>query len=82
VRGEGPAYHPLPQLSQARGWWSDGEEGEWLKQVRREVLDAFGKAERVKKSPPEEMFNGVYAELTPQLERQREEMKRHLEEYG
>uniref|UniRef100_A0AC34Q6G2 2-oxoisovalerate dehydrogenase subunit alpha n=1 Tax=Panagrolaimus sp. JU765 TaxID=591449 RepID=A0AC34Q6G2_9BILA len=65
-----------------KGWWSAEDDKAWISEVRKNVLKAFNEAEKVKKLPPEELFNDVYAELTPNLKRQKEELKRHLEKYG
>jgi len=64
------------------GWWSEDEEKDWIGQSRKDVLKAFNAAEKVHKSHPHEMFEGVYAELPEHLRRQQSEMDKHLEEYG
>lgn len=65
-----------------KGWWTDEDDKVWVNEVRKNVLKAFGDAEKVKKLPPMELFNDVYAEETLQIKRQREEMKDHLQKYG
>ncbi len=51
-------------------------------QARKDVLREFAAAEKVKKLPPQELFNDVYAEMPEHLQRQMKEMDRHLEKYG
>ena len=46
-----------------------------------QVLEAFAKAEKVKKPNPEEVFHDVYAELPKHLQQQLADMKAHLKQY-
>jgi len=46
--------------------------------MRTQVLSALSKAEVEAKPSIEELFNDVYAELTPNLKEQREELRQHL----
>lgn len=64
-----------------RGWWTDDEDKKYLTQVRKEILDAFAKAEKKKKPPVDLMFTDVYAELPPVLSEQMKEMKAHVKKY-
>lgn len=45
------------------------------------MLEAFGKAEKHKKPKPTELFYDVYKEVPKHLERQMDEMKKHVAEY-
>lgn len=65
-----------------KGWWSSEDDKAWVAEVRKNVLKAFSEAEKVKKLPPEELFNDVYAELPKNLQQQRQELKEHLKKYG
>jgi len=47
----------------ARGWWSAEEEEELKTRLKVEVLDAFKKAEKIKRHRLEEMFGDVYDEM-------------------
>ena len=46
-----------------------------------QVLEAFNRAEKLKKPKPTEMFFDVYKELPKHLEKQMNEMKKHATEY-
>lgn len=43
---------------EATGIWDAEKDAEWKKQTRKEVLHAFGEAEKLRKPPVSEMFNG------------------------
>ncbi|KAL3316315.1 hypothetical protein Ciccas_005041 [Cichlidogyrus casuarinus] len=63
-------------------WWTPDQEKELTKAKRKEILDAFNRAEATKKPNPLHMFSDVYQDLTPRLRRQMEETKSHLAKYG
>lgn len=63
------------------GHWSEDLEREARDKIRKEVLREFGEAEREKKPPLREAFEGVYDELTEEAEAQMKELKRILETY-
>ncbi|CAD5214670.1 unnamed protein product [Bursaphelenchus okinawaensis] len=65
-----------------KGWWSEEKDQEYLKQVRKDVLKSFAAAEKVKKPPIDVMFSDVYKEVPKHLQKQHEELKQHLAEYG
>ncbi|KAK2848313.1 hypothetical protein Q7C36_009995 [Tachysurus vachellii] len=76
--------HPISRLRHymtARGWWGEDEERAWRKQSRKLVMEALEKAERRLKPNPELIFTDVYKDLTPQLDKQKESMVRHLQQY-
>lgn len=62
--------------------WNDEREQTHRQEVREQVIAALNVAERVKKLPVTSMFEDVYAEMPANLERQRRELKEHLEEHG
>ncbi|KAL2115998.1 hypothetical protein VTJ04DRAFT_10253 [Mycothermus thermophilus] len=71
----------LRKWMEAKGIWDDAKEKEARESIRREVLKAFTEAEREKKPPIRAMFEDVYEELTPDLERQMKELREQLERY-
>ncbi|TST73068.1 2-oxoisovalerate dehydrogenase subunit alpha, mitochondrial [Bagarius yarrelli] len=76
--------HPISRLRHymtARGWWGEDEERTWRKQSRKLVMEAFEKAERRLKPNLEFIFTDVYDDLTPDLIKQREAMRRHVQQY-
>lgn len=76
--------HPISRLRHymtARGWWSEDDERSWRKQSRKMVMEAFEKAERRLKPNPDLLFTDVYEEMTPGLNKQRESMWRHVQQY-
>ncbi|XP_075956391.1 2-oxoisovalerate dehydrogenase subunit alpha, mitochondrial [Anarhichas minor] len=76
--------HPISRLRHymtARSWWSEDDERSWRKQSRKMVMEAFEKAEKRLKPSPELMFTDVYQEMTPNLNKQRDSMWRHLQQY-
>jgi 2-oxoisovalerate dehydrogenase E1 component alpha subunit len=44
-------------------------------------MDAFARAEAMKKPSPDLMFTDVYKEFTPHLQKQYEQMRRHVQQY-
>ncbi|XP_013400822.1 2-oxoisovalerate dehydrogenase subunit alpha, mitochondrial-like isoform X2 [Lingula anatina] len=76
--------HPISRLRYYmvnKGWWNDDMEKEWMKESRKQVMEAFQKAEKKKKPNPELMFSDVYDEVPLHLKRQMEEMKGHVSKY-
>ncbi|PRP87503.1 3-methyl-2-oxobutanoate dehydrogenase [Planoprotostelium fungivorum] len=65
----------------SKGWWSEEMETTSRTEARKEVLSALKRAEAQKKPSPDECFNDVYDELTPQLIQQRQEMREHVKKY-
>lgn len=66
---------------EAKEWWSSDEELAFRTQVRKDILKAFSKAEREKKPPIGDIFSDVFAEPTPELKEQSEQLKEILEKY-
>uniref|UniRef100_A0A8D3E8L2 2-oxoisovalerate dehydrogenase subunit alpha n=1 Tax=Scophthalmus maximus TaxID=52904 RepID=A0A8D3E8L2_SCOMX len=76
--------HPISRLRHymtARSWWSEDDERSWRKQSRKMVMEAFEKAEKRLKPSPELLFTDVYQEMTPNLDKQRQSMWRHVQQY-
>lgn len=76
--------HPISRLRHymtARSWWSEEDERSWRKQSRKMVMEAFEKAEKRQKPMIELLFSDVYEEMTPNLNKQKEAMLRHLQQY-
>nr|CAD2193273.1 unnamed protein product [Meloidogyne enterolobii] len=67
---------------ESKGWWNMEMDKQWLSKIKSEVLESFNKAEKVKKLPPDELFNDVYAEIPEALKKQKTELLNHLEKYG
>ncbi|GAV03032.1 hypothetical protein RvY_13520 [Ramazzottius varieornatus] len=57
-----------------KGYWNDEKETQWKDQAKKQVMQAFQRAEHKKKPSPEELFNDVYDELPWHLQKQRKEM--------
>ncbi|PLN77270.1 branched chain alpha-keto acid dehydrogenase complex, alpha subunit [Aspergillus taichungensis] len=64
-----------------QGLWNEDLERETRDKMRKDVLKAFGEAEREKKPPIREAFTDVYEEITEEAEAQMKELKRILETY-
>lgn len=71
----------LRKYLEKRGLWSDDKETEARTRIRKEVLKAFGDAEKEKKPALRSMFTDVYEELTPELKEQMVELKDIIERY-
>lgn len=68
----------LRRFLQDRGWWSDVEEAELKKQQRSEVLASLERADKQRKAPITDLFTDVYAEMTPNLQEQMNQLQQHL----
>jgi len=71
----------LRKWMEARGCWDEAREKEARDGLRREILAGFAAAEREKKPPVRSMFEDVYEEMTPDLQRQMAELRGMLERY-
>ncbi|KZO90926.1 hypothetical protein CALVIDRAFT_568605 [Calocera viscosa TUFC12733] len=74
--------NPLLRLGnylESQGWWSAVEEQALCTQQRKDVMDAFQRAERRKKSQLGEMMKDVWCGETA---KQREELRSLLGKYG
>lgn len=69
---------PIPRLQkQLREWglWDDEQESACLTEVDATVSSAIAAMEAMPPTPPEQMFEHIYKEMTPQLARQQEELR-------
>lgn len=66
---------------QSEGMWDEGMEKETREEIRRNVLKAFGEAEREVKPPLRELFTDVYQDVTEEGRRQMQELGRLLDAY-
>nr|ACO14573.1 2-oxoisovalerate dehydrogenase subunit alpha, mitochondrial precursor [Caligus clemensi] len=76
--------HPITRFSlylKDKGLWNDDMEKEWRKDARKQVLEAFAKAEKELKPAIKEMFSDVYDEIPQHLQSQMKEMESHIELY-
>jgi 2-oxoisovalerate dehydrogenase E1 component alpha subunit len=76
--------NPLTRLRkwmEAKGIWDETKEKEARDRSRKEVLQAFSEAEKQKKPAMRAMFEDIYAELTPDLKAQMQELRDVMERY-
>lgn len=64
-----------------KGWWSEEEESQQQESLRREVLDTMKRAEKRASPPLESLVSDVYADVTPELQRQFDQLKKHIRRY-
>jgi len=64
-----------------KGIWDEDKEKEARASIRKEVLQEFSAAEKLKKPPLRAMFEDVYEEITPEGMAQMKELKRLIEKY-
>ncbi|WP_447553103.1 thiamine pyrophosphate-dependent dehydrogenase E1 component subunit alpha [Vreelandella sp. EE22] len=62
-------------------WWSEEEQADEEESLRREVLETMKRAEKRACVPLESLISDVYADITPELQRQLDELKRHIRRY-
>lgn len=71
----------LRKYLEKKGIWDEDKEKECRARIRKEVLKAFAEAEKEKKPPLRSMFEDVYEEITPETQRQMEELRSVIERY-
>jgi len=71
----------LRKWMEKKGIWNEDMEKEARVSIRKQVLQEFSAAEKVKKPSLKYIFEGVYEEMTPDLKAQMKEMKRLIETY-
>ncbi|KAI8976988.1 thiamine diphosphate-binding protein [Pilobolus umbonatus] len=71
----------LRRYLELKNWWSQEEEDEYRKTVRKDILTAFNNAEKRKKPAVKHLFTDVYDELTPNLIRQQNELNELIKKY-
>ena len=64
-----------------KGLWDEERERGERSRIRKEVLRAFGEAEKERKGPLRWMFEDVYEEVTEEGRGQMRELRRLVEEY-
>ncbi|MDQ7730238.1 thiamine pyrophosphate-dependent dehydrogenase E1 component subunit alpha [Halomonas sp. SpR8] len=78
------AKDPLLRLQKwllKKQWWSEEEEASQQESLRREVLETMKRAEKRSPPPLESLISDVYADITPALQRQFDQLKRHIRRY-
>eukprot|EP00756_Hemistasia_phaeocysticola_P021261 Hpha_TRINITY_DN15764_c0_g6::TRINITY_DN15764_c0_g6_i1::g.41090::m.41090/K00166/BCKDHA, bkdA1; 2-oxoisovalerate dehydrogenase E1 component alpha subunit len=75
--GAGPIRRFRRYLTK-QGLWSDEQDKELRAKARTEIVKTLRSGGQKLQNNPNEMFEGVYDDLTPNLVEQREEMNRHL----
>ena len=76
--------NPLTRLRkylENRGVWNDEKERDARANVRKDVLDAFKRAEREKRPRLREMFEDIYSEITTEQEQQIQALKDIVKRY-
>jgi 2-oxoisovalerate dehydrogenase E1 component alpha subunit len=71
----------LRKYLEKKGIWNDEKENEARGRLRKEVLKAFGEAEKEKKPPLRAMFEDVYEEMTLETKQQMRELRGVIERY-
>lgn len=74
VKAEWAARDPIERLQRhlaGLGAWDDATASDWSREIAEEVERAFADAAAVAAAGPEAIFEHVFAEATPALERQR-----------
>ena len=66
---------------EAKNWWSADEDTALRANLRKEILQAFSKAEKAKKPPIKDLFTDIYEEPSEDLKEQMAELKNILERY-
>jgi 2-oxoisovalerate dehydrogenase E1 component alpha subunit len=77
-------YDPLSRLRvwlEKRGLWSEQLDKETKTGIRKAILKELTAAEKEKKPALSSVFDDVYAELTEEMETQRQELRRLMEKY-
>ena len=64
-----------------KGWWDTEKEDDWKRESRRQVMQAFARAENITKPPIKELFHDVYDEMPTRLQEQFDECMTHIEKY-
>jgi len=71
----------LRKYLEAKGWWSADEDIALRSSLRKEILQAFSRAEKMKRSPIKDLFMDIYEEPSEDLKEQMAELKSILEKY-
>jgi len=68
-------------LLEGKGLWDEEQENATKKSAMKDIMEAFGRAEKAKKPPIDVMFNDVYDEQPMRLRKQQQELMEHLQKY-
>jgi 2-oxoisovalerate dehydrogenase E1 component alpha subunit len=71
----------LRKYLEATGAWSEDLEKTARADLRRDILTAFARAEKLRKPPLRAMFEDVYEDLMPETRVQMEELRSVIERY-
>ena len=66
---------------ESKGLWDQEQEEELISSHKKVVKEAFAAADERPKPPLSDLFEDVYAEVPPHLEKQQEELKAHVAKY-
>ncbi|ALM52493.1 thiamine pyrophosphate-dependent dehydrogenase E1 component subunit alpha [Halomonas huangheensis] len=61
-----------------KGWWDDDQEKSLQERLRAEVLETMKRAEKRPPPPLDSLVTDVYADVTPALQRQLDQLKWHI----
>ncbi|GEN24601.1 thiamine pyrophosphate-dependent dehydrogenase E1 component subunit alpha [Halomonas cupida] len=64
-----------------KGWWDGDQEKALQDRLRADVLDTMKRAEKRPPPPLDSLVTDVYADVTPALQRQLDQLKRHIRRY-
>ena len=64
-----------------KGLWNEEAETTAKKSVMKDIMAAFGRAEKAKKPPISDMFTDVYDEKPERLQKQYDELLEHIKKY-
>ncbi|XP_076069867.1 2-oxoisovalerate dehydrogenase subunit alpha, mitochondrial-like [Oratosquilla oratoria] len=84
VRNWDAKRHPIARLRTYmvnKNWWNDDKEKQWKDDCKRQVMQAFARAEKRLKPNWKEMFTDVYAEVPEHIQSQMQYMVEHVKEY-
>lgn len=75
------ALYRMRKWLECKSWWSGEQDQELRTQVRKDILNAFARAEKEKKPALENLFLDMYKVPGRDLEEQMAELRRIIEEY-
>ncbi|XP_071799613.1 2-oxoisovalerate dehydrogenase subunit alpha, mitochondrial-like [Asterias amurensis] len=76
--------HPIGRLRNymvEKNWWSVEKEKAWMAEVKKEIMQEFEKAEKLKKPSPKYMMSDVFDKPSKRLIQQEQELRQHLKQY-
>lgn len=73
--------HRLRNYMENKGWWNDELETAWKEKSKKNVMEAFARAEKRKRPNPELLFTDVYDTFPPRLQKQMDFMKSHVKQF-